>query len=239
MQSHSTDESPVSGDEAIVGSSTPYCPFLENPLSVDMQCTHPHGRRSRLWRLGWPLTLLPANTVYLILASGVLVYTHYWLQYSSVGSLDMKMTIDMAISQTNNVSLFLFSCSWFLYLILISSALPISYAFFILCPLLTNLSMLFFFSHFYTFPSTLIPWLFLLPHPPLLFTPYSSPFSHFFSPFLTPPQAVWDVSCVCRPAGPDPRVLQWERWKNPQLLQHSSPLPTVCQQQQTGVYLMN
>ncbi len=151
----------------------------------------------------------------------------------------------MAIFQTNNMSLFLFSCSWFLYLILISSSLLIFYAFFIFCPPLTlplfshSSFFFFFFLHFYPFPSTLI-----ISHfssCPILASCLRHIFPRFHTishPFL-PPQAVWDVSCVCRPAGPDPRMLQRERWKNPQLLQHSSPLPAVCQQQQTGVHLMN
>lgn len=57
-----------------------------------------------------------------------------------------------------------------------------------------------------------------------------------FSLPLSPLQAVWDSSCVCGAAGPDPYLLQRERWKDPQLLQHCNPLPTVCQQCQTGGY---
>lgn len=64
-----------------------------------------------------------------------------------------------------------------------------------------------------------------------------SPNFHSIPLPFSPEQAVWGVSGVCRPAGPDPHLLQRERRKNPQLLQNSSPLPTVCQQQQTGVYL--
>lgn len=83
---------------------------------------------------------------------------------------------------------------------------------------------------------------FPLPLPCLLFTKSIPTFSHcppWTPPLsLSPPQAVWGVSCVCRPAGPDPHVLQRERWKNPSLLQHSGALPTVCQQCQTGGCLL-
>lgn len=47
-------------------------------------------------------------------------------------------------------------------------------------------------------------------------------------------QAVRRPTCVRRPPGPDPGVLQRECGKNPQLLQHSEPLPTVCQRGQTA-----
>lgn len=47
-------------------------------------------------------------------------------------------------------------------------------------------------------------------------------------------QAVRRPTGVRRPPGPDPGVLQRECGKNPQLLQHSEPLPTVCQRGQTA-----
>lgn len=98
----------------------------------------------------------------------------------------------------------------------------------------------FFLLHFYAFPLNLIPHT-VPPAPSSSPPPLHLVFPHFhiISLPFSPPQAVRDVSCVCRPAGPDPRMLQRERWKNPSLLQHSSPLPTVCQQRQTGVYLPN
>lgn len=103
---------------------------------------------------------------------------------------------------------------------------------------LTHTFIAHFFLHFYSFPLTLIPH--TVPSAPsshLLLHHIFPPFHTISLPF-SPPQAVWDVSSVCRPAGPDPHMLQRERWKNPALLQHSSPLPTVCQQCQTGAYLL-
>lgn len=81
--------------------------------------------------------------------------------------------------------------------------------------------------HFYSFFHTNAPpALFYLRRIFPIFTPLSLP--------LSPLQAVRDPSGVCRSAGPDPHLLQRERWKDSQLLQHCSPLPTMCQQCQTG-----
>lgn len=84
--------------------------------------------------------------------------------------------------------------------------------------------------HFYTFfprqcpPSAFLPFFFHHIFP--IFTLLSLPFSAL--------QAVWYSPCVCRPAGSDPQLLQRERWKDPELLQHRGALPPVCQQCQTG-----
>lgn len=148
----------------------------------------------------------------------------------------VKMTIDFLIFQTNIAFLVLSPCSWFLYLILILTIPCIFY--FIFCPpdsFLTNT----FISPFYVrfCPSYLSRCSFSSILPSYLH--HIFPHFHTISLPFSPPQAVWDRSCVCRPAGPDPHVLQRERWKDPQLFQHSSPLPTVCQQCQTGMNLPN
>lgn len=81
--------------------------------------------------------------------------------------------------------------------------------------------------HFYTFIlANALPLPFFFHHIFPIFTLLSLPFSAL--------QAVWYSPCVCRPAGSDPQLLQRERWKDPELLQHRGALPPVCQQCQTG-----
>lgn len=138
--------------------------------------------------------------------------------YSSLLVLDFYMSYSFCqspcIAHINAVSIFFFT--FFPPLTLFS---------------LTHLSVLFFIRFYPSHCSSCA----ILPS----YLHHIFPHFHTISLPFSPPQAVWDVSCVCRPAGSDPRMLQRERWKNPQLFQHSSSLPTVCQQHQTGAYLPN
>ncbi len=247
LQSHSTDESPLSGDEAIVGSCIWH--LLLWVCRIPSLCRY-IVMHTLTWSsqqvVGAGLTFDLASCIYSIFDSCFRcfgVHTPLTAVKLSGLSWDKKWSSIWPFSKPTiclySSFLVLDFYIWYSFPLHCSSSMHSSFSVHLwLChSFLTH--PFFFFLHFYPFLSTLI-----ISHfssCPILASCLRHIFPRFHTishPFL-PPQAVWDVSCVCRPAGPDPRMLQRERWKNPQLLQHSSPLPAVCQQQQTGVHLMN
>lgn len=148
---------------------------------------------------GLTFDLTPADTVMQIFASGVedwndssnrrrLGCIHCRLQRSSGGSmgfLEITMTIDRIISKHVCIPL-----------LLCPSLIPLPLFALTLTP---HIYHSFVFLHLTSLPPSLnsLPsHFFLLPPTSPSFTPYFSPFSHCFSPFLTPAGGMRCILCV-------------------------------------------